>query len=104
MPPRKKKPPQLELTPPAPSAAPHPRLPLGDAGGVQLTLEGADFAAVEAAVAELKARYGTRLAVTGRRTIHKRSVLRITATLLVRADDALDAGSQIVRGSGQDDH
>jgi hypothetical protein len=66
---------------------------------VQLTLERADFAAVEAAVAELKACYDTRLAVTGRRTSHKRSVLRITATLLIRVDDALDASSQIILGN-----
>jgi hypothetical protein len=93
MPPRKKKPAQLELAPPAAPATPHPQLPLGGARGVQLSLEGADFAAVEAAVAELKARFGTRFAVLSRRTSRNRSTLRISATLLVRVDDALDAGA-----------
>ena len=73
--------------------APAPRLPLGGSRGVLLSLEGDDFAAVEASVAELKARFGSRFVVTGRRASRNRSVLRISATLLARADDALDAAA-----------
>lgn len=101
MPRRRKPPPPLELSPPpslpaAPErlpAAPSPAggLPLGGATGVQLSLEGADIAAVEAAAAELKARFGPRFAVLGRRSIGNRTGLRISASLLVRPGDALDA-------------
>ena len=90
MPPRKENPARIEPAPPAP-AAPRPELPLGDSRGVRLSLEGADSAAVEAAAAELKARFGARFAVTGRRAGGARAPLRISATLLVRADDSLDA-------------
>jgi hypothetical protein len=93
MPSRKKTPAPFDLVPPAPPAAPQPQLPLGGARGVQLSLEGADFAAVEAAVAELKTRFGVRFAVLSRRTSRSHSALRISATLLVRVDDALDAGT-----------
>ncbi|WP_135466881.1 hypothetical protein [Crenalkalicoccus roseus] len=94
MPRRRKPPPPLELSPPRPKppeAA--PRLPLGGGGGVQLVLEGTDLAAVEAAAAELKARFGARFAVTGRRSLAGGGGLRISACLLVRAGDALDAGA-----------
>jgi hypothetical protein len=93
--PRKPKPPQLALAaPPGPAAPkPPPQLPLGGSRDVQLTLEGADFAAVEAAAVELKARFGIRFAVTGRRVVSRGAGLRITAGLRVRPDDALDAAS-----------
>jgi hypothetical protein len=97
MPPRKKQPAQLEPAPPAAPATPHPQLPIGGARGVQLSLEGAAFAAAEAAVAELKARFGTRFAVLSRRTGRNRSTLRVSATLLGRVDDALDAGAGLSR-------
>jgi hypothetical protein len=93
MPPRKKKAPPFELASPAALAEPQQQLLLNGARGVQITLEGTDFAAVEAAAAELKARLGPRFAVTGRRAGRSRSVLRISATLLTRVDDALDAES-----------
>jgi hypothetical protein len=91
--PRKSKLPLLTLA--APDATEKPKtpaqLPLKTTRGVRLTLEGGDLAAVEAAAAELKARFGTRFAVTGRRVTAKRDALRISASLVVGLDNALDA-------------
>jgi hypothetical protein len=67
------------------------QLPLGAAGGVRVIFEGSDFAAVEAAAAEMKVRFGSRFAVTGRRLGADRQVLRLSASLLVTADIALHA-------------
>lgn len=66
-------------------------LPLGVAMGVRVTLEGSDLAAVEAAAAEMKVRFGSRFAVTGRRFDRSRKALRITAGLIANVDNALDA-------------
>lgn len=90
----------LPFTLSAPAPAPAARaatlmLPLDDARGVQLTFQGADLAAVEAAAAELTARFGGRFAITGRRLLGRGAGLRITASLMVRADDALDAGAAV---------
>ena len=92
--PRKRPPPPFELAAPAPAGvtAP-PQLPLGIAHGVQVVLEGTDFVAVEAAAAEMKARFGPRFAVTDRRPAHRGTVLRITGALAVSPADALDAGA-----------
>jgi hypothetical protein len=65
---------------------PPAQLPLGAAGGVRVILEGSDFAAVEAAAAEMKVRFGSRFSVTGRRLGADRQVLRISAGLLVTMD------------------
>jgi hypothetical protein len=67
------------------------QLPLGMAIGVRVTLEGSDFAAVEAAAAEMKARFGSRFVVTGRRCGPDRRALRITAGLIANVDIAMDA-------------
>jgi hypothetical protein len=93
---RRKLPPPLILQPPvaARPTGPAPRppsLPLGGTHGVRLVLEAADAAAVEAAAAALKARFGARFAVTGRRRAPPG--LRMTASLQVTADEALDAGA-----------
>ncbi len=88
--PRKRPPPRFELTTPAPAKPALPQLPLGQ--GVRLVVEGADLLAVEAAVAELKARFGARFAVTDRRTTQRGAALRVTAGLRVNPADALDAG------------
>lgn len=95
--PRRKPPPPLTLLPPE-AAAPHaaPRLALGGTSGVRLVLEAGDAAAVEAAAAALKARFGARFAVTGRR--RGKTGLRVTASLQVSADEALDAGAQVGEG------
>jgi hypothetical protein len=58
---------------------------------VRLVLEGGDAAAVEAAAAALKARFGHRFAVTARR--RGKTGLRLTGSLQVSADEALDAGA-----------
>jgi hypothetical protein len=70
-----------------PSPAP---LPLEASHGVRVVLEGTDLAAVEAAAAELKARFGKRFAVTARRPIAQGRALQISASLAVCVDDALD--------------
>jgi hypothetical protein len=67
------------------------QLPLDVARGVRVTLEGSDLAAVEAAVAEMKVRFGFRFAVTGRRLGADRQTLRITAGLIANVDTAMDA-------------
>jgi hypothetical protein len=69
------------------------QLPLGMAGGVRVILEGGDLAAVEAAAAEMKVRFGSRFAVTGRRLGPDRQTLRITAGLIADVDTAMDAES-----------
>ena len=90
---RRPKPPPFELSAPNPAAAmPPPQLPLDAALGVQVVLEGADFVAVEAAAAELKARFGSRFAVTDRRPIRHGTALRVTGGLRVDPAHALDAG------------
>jgi hypothetical protein len=89
--PRKPKLPPLTLAAPAAPSPPPAQLPLKAARGVRVVLEGADIAAVEAAAAEMKARFGARFAITARRPTAKRDVLRISASLTVRPDDALDA-------------
>lgn len=75
------------LAPPAPQ-----RLALGGAGGVRLVLEAGDASAVEAAAAALKARFGARFAVASRR--RDGAGLRLTGSLQVSADEALDAAAQ----------
>jgi hypothetical protein len=67
------------------------QLPLGAARGVRVILEGSDLAAVEAAVAEMKVRFGARFAVTGRRLGPDRQILRISAGLIANVDTAMDA-------------
>jgi hypothetical protein len=67
------------------------QLPFGVARGVRVTLEGSDLAAVEAAAAEMKVRFGSRFAVTGRRLGADRQMLRITAGLIANVDTAMDA-------------
>ena len=70
---------------------PPAQLPLGAAGGVRVILEGSDLAAVEAAAAEMKVRFGSHFAVTGRRLGADRQVLRISAGLLVTTDMGMHA-------------
>ena len=67
------------------------QLPLGVAHGVRVILEGSDLAAVEAAAAEMKVRFGARFAVTGRRMGADRQALRISAGLFANVDTAMDA-------------
>ncbi|MCB4821306.1 hypothetical protein [Roseicella aerolata] len=83
-------PPTLAAPQAMPTKAPA-QLPLDGARGVRVTLEGSDLAAVEAAAAELKARFGTRFAVTGRRLTAGREALRISAGLIANMDTVLDA-------------
>ncbi|MCB4821627.1 hypothetical protein [Roseicella aerolata] len=91
MPRRRTSPPPLTLLPPEASPAPAaPRLALGGPGGVRLVLEAKDDGAVEAAAAALKARFGARFAITGRR--RGSAGLRLTGSLQVSTDEALDAG------------
>jgi hypothetical protein len=73
--------------------APEPagQLPLGMTRVVRVSLEGTDFAAVEAAAAELKVRFGARFAVTGRRLTAARDALRISACMMANLDTVLDA-------------
>ncbi|RAI60415.1 hypothetical protein [Roseicella frigidaeris] len=99
---RRKLPPPLILQPPAaaapalaPAARP-PGLPLGGLHGVRLVLEAGEAAAVEAAAAALKARFGRRFAVTGRRRAGPG--LRLTASLQVSPDEALDAAAPSQEG------
>ena len=87
--------PQASL-PPLPEAEPVTRglpaqLPLGAARGVRVILEGSDLAAVEAAAAEMKVRFGARFSVTGRRLSPDRQALRISAGLIATVDTAMDA-------------
>lgn len=70
------------------SAPEQPILDLGQ--GVRILIEGDDPAAVEAAASELKARLGSRFAVTDRRLVHKGATLRITAGLRIDPLDVLD--------------
>jgi hypothetical protein len=99
---RRKPPPPLTLMPTEAAAAPvapslsAPRLALGGTSGVRLVLEAGDAGAVEAAAAALKARFGARFAVIGRR--RGKAGLRVTASLQVSADEALDAGVQVGEG------
>jgi hypothetical protein len=67
------------------------QLPLGAARGVRVILEGSDLAAVEAAAVEMKVRFGSRFAVTGRRLDPDRQALRISAGLIANVDTAMDA-------------
>src|SRR3954468_9198266 len=67
------------------------QLPLGAASGVRVILEGSDLAAVEAAAAEMKVRFGARFSVTGRRMGPDRQALRISAGLIANVDTAMDA-------------
>jgi hypothetical protein len=98
----RKPPPPLTLMPPEAAAAPAApslpaaRLALGGTSGVRLVLEAGDAGAVEAAAAALKARFGARFAVIGRR--RGKAGLRVTASLQVSADEALDAGAQVGEG------
>lgn len=68
------------------------QLPIGDGHDVQVTLQGTDPAAVEAATAEPKARLGPCFAVLKRRIAGKRPALRLSASILLRPDDALKGG------------
>ena len=70
---------------------PPSQLPLGSARGVRVILEGGDLAAVEAAAAEMKVRFGSRFSVTGRRFGPDRQALRISAGLIANVDTAMDA-------------
>lgn len=70
------------------SAPEQPFLDLGQ--GVRVVLEGDDPAAVEAAASELKARLGSRFAVTDRRMVHKGATLRVTAGLRIDPLDVVD--------------
>src|SRR3954467_6165161 len=92
---RRKPPPPLTLMPPEAAAAPvpAPRLALGGSSGVRLVLEAGDAGAVEAAAAALKARFGARFAIIGRR--RSKAGLRVTASLQGSADEAGDAGGQV---------
>jgi hypothetical protein len=98
----RKPPPLLTLMPleavaaPVALSSPAPRLALGGTSGVRLVLEAGDAGAVEAAAAALKARFGARFAVIGRR--RGKAGLRVTASLQVSADEALDAGAQVGEG------
>jgi len=67
------------------------RLPLDAARGVRVILAGSDPAAVEAAAAEMKVRFGSRFAVTGRGLGADRQALRISAGLIANVDTAVDA-------------
>ena len=68
-----------------------PRQPILDLGqGVRVLLEGDDPAAVEAAASEMKARLGSRFAVTDRRMVNKGATLRITAGMRIDTLDVLD--------------
>jgi len=58
------------------------QLPLNAARGVRIILEGGDLAAVEAAAAEMKVRFGSRFAVAARRLSADRTALRISAGLI----------------------
>ena len=73
------------------SAPEQPILDLGQ--GVRVLLEGNDPAAVEAAASELKARLGSRFAVTDRRLVHKGATLRITAGMRIDPLDVLDVAT-----------
>ena len=83
--------------PPAPPSTealvpePTQQLPLGSAHVVRVSLEGTDLGAVEAAAAELKVRFGTRFAITGRRLTAGRRTLRISAGIIANLDTVLDA-------------
>lgn len=77
------------MPPEARMAPASPGLSLGGSTGVRLVLEAGDAASVEAAAAALKARFGARFAVTGRR--RAATGLRLTGSLQVSADEALDA-------------
>lgn len=95
--PRRKTPPPLTLMPPEAAVPKAPlRLALGGGSGVRLVLEAADAAAVEAAAAALKARFGARFAITGRR--RAKAGLRVTASLQVSTDEALDAAAPVGEG------
>ncbi|TCZ66764.1 hypothetical protein [Roseicella aquatilis] len=97
---RKTRPPPLTLVPPE---TPNPGtarptqllLPAGTTG-VRLVLDAADATAVEAAAAALKARFGARFAVTARRRAG--TGLRVTGSLQVSVDEALDAEAREVEG------
>lgn len=93
--------PRSHRRPPLPGRkATAPEQPIMDLGhGVRVLLEGDDPAAVEAAASELKARLGSRFAVTDRRLVHKGATLRITAGLRIDPLDVLDADSAPVGGS-----
>ena len=67
------------------------QLPLGAAKGVRVILAGSDLAAVEAAAAEMKVRFGARFAVTERWLSPGRQALRISAGLIANVDTAMDA-------------
>jgi hypothetical protein len=67
------------------------QLPLGAAKGIRVILEGSDLAAVEAAAVEMKVRFGSRFAVTGRRLGPDRQALRISASIIANVDTAMDA-------------
>jgi hypothetical protein len=88
--PRPSRRPPFELTTPVPGTATLPQLPLDP--GVRLVIEGADPVAVEAAVAELRARLGGRFAVTDRRVTGQGVALRVTGSLRIDPAHALDAG------------
>lgn len=91
--PRRRTPPPLSLLSPEAAAPPAaPRLALRAPPGVRVVLEAGDAAAVEGAAAALKARFGARFAVTGRR--RGKAGLRLTGSLQVTADEALDAGAR----------
>ncbi|WP_419899145.1 hypothetical protein [Roseomonas sp. USHLN139] len=61
--------------------------------GVRITVNGADDVAVEAAAGELRARFGNRFAVVGRRRQRSRGAVEVEAMLLVSVTASEDAGA-----------
>jgi hypothetical protein len=82
--------PTLPAPDPATKGAPC-QLRLDAARGVRVILERGDLAAVEAAAAEMKVRFGSRFAVTARRLSADRTALRISAGLIASVNTAMDA-------------
>jgi hypothetical protein len=87
--PRAPRRPPLDLSAPALPVSRLPDLPLDP--GVRLLVEGGDQVAVEAAVAALRTAFAGRFAVMDRRLSGGGAVLRVTGSLRISPDDALDA-------------
>ncbi|TDG31350.1 hypothetical protein E2C05_11320 [Paracraurococcus ruber] len=96
MPRRRPAPPPFSLLPPDALSPAAQALPLRTGIGVRLVLDAGDAAAVEAAAAALKARFGPRFAITARRRAG--TGLRLTASLQVSPDEALDAAAATEAG------
>jgi hypothetical protein len=89
--PRAPRPPHLDRSSPVTAAVRLPELPLDP--GVRLILEGSDQVAVEAAVAAVRAAFAGRFAVTDRRLTAQGATLRVTGSLRINPDEALDASA-----------